>query len=262
MNNASMTHKYVPRIDSYENNLFVEEYYSSPDTKIYIDGEEQTEIGYINYSIQEQLKPLYGYSARTFDDVAVGTRIVTGMFKVPIKNPMAQSTLGEIIASQGLEEDTVSDYNDSQEELMKYHDWITNTDVTTEDVVFVNNDDVYPYISKLMMLGYDIDYNSTTEELKEAVKQFQKDHDKDRTSGMLTQSVKNAIDEAFESVDIKEITIPAGTKIYSGPDDVFDVVATLLEDKKAYIINDKLDDWFMIRVDDTIEGFIKKDILE
>ena len=91
---------------------------------------------------------------------------------------------------------------------------------------------------------------------------MQKKYDKDRTSGMLTQSVKNAIDEAFESIDVKEVTIPAGTKIYSGPDETFDIVATLLEDKKAYIINDKLDDWLMVKVDDTIEGFIKKDMLE
>ena len=40
------THYYIPRVEQREPNLFTEEYYSSTDTKIYIDGIEQTEIGY------------------------------------------------------------------------------------------------------------------------------------------------------------------------------------------------------------------------
>ena len=67
-----MTHRYIPRIEQREENLFTEEYYSSTDTKIYIDDIEQTEISYISYSLQEQLKPIYGYASNTFDDVAIG----------------------------------------------------------------------------------------------------------------------------------------------------------------------------------------------
>lgn len=81
------THAYISRIAQREPNLFLEEYYSSTDTTIEFDGIEQLEIGYIQYSVQEQLKPLYGYASRTWDDVAVGNRIVTGVFKVPIRNP-------------------------------------------------------------------------------------------------------------------------------------------------------------------------------
>lgn len=82
------SHAYISRITQREENLIVEEYYSSTDIRIEFDGLDQTEIAYIQYAIQEQLKPIYGYASRTWDDVAVGNRIVTGMFKVPVRNPL------------------------------------------------------------------------------------------------------------------------------------------------------------------------------
>ena len=96
MADTPFTHKYIPRIEQRENNLFVEEYYSSTDVKIVLGDVEQTEIGYISYAVQEQLKPLYGYNSRTYDEVAIGNRIVTGVFKVPIKNPEAQTQMAEL----------------------------------------------------------------------------------------------------------------------------------------------------------------------
>ena len=97
---TSLTHKYTPRLDQYENNLFMEEYYSSTDTQIYFINKgkvkKQSQIGYIAYNIQEQVKPLYGYASRTWDDVAIGTRVVTGQFTMPIKNPDENSRLNEV----------------------------------------------------------------------------------------------------------------------------------------------------------------------
>ena len=121
----SFTHKWIPRVDQQEKNLFIEEYYSSTDVQIKMDDEEQTEIGYINYAVQEQLKPLYGYASRTFDDVAVGNRIVTGMFKVPIKNPEIQTPLDDILSSQNRINGDYNDYNDQQEDLQNAIEWIT-----------------------------------------------------------------------------------------------------------------------------------------
>ena len=116
---SSLTHKYIPRIEQNEENLFMEEYFSSTDTKIFMDNEEQTEISYIQYSIQEQLKPIYGYSSRTWDDVAVGNRIVMGTFRVPIKNNERQSTMEEITKKANKSfsidySDTINDYNEKE----------------------------------------------------------------------------------------------------------------------------------------------------
>ena len=90
MAEPSYNYSYTPTVEHRESNLFREEYYSGTDVKIYFDDEDQTEIGYISYELQEQLKPVYGYNSRTFDDVVIGNRIVTGTFSVPIKNTAKQ----------------------------------------------------------------------------------------------------------------------------------------------------------------------------
>ena len=147
---ASFTHKWIPRVDQKEKNLFVEEYYSSTDTQIKIDDEEQTEIGYINYSIQEQLKPLYGYASRTFDDIAIGNRIVTGMFKVPIKNPEIQTSLKTIKNSQNKKNGDYEDYNSQQEDLQNAIEWITgNTGGYNVTQEYEYDDEVFSYSEKL-----------------------------------------------------------------------------------------------------------------
>lgn len=127
------THAYISRIAQREQNLFIEEYYSSTDTKIEFDGQEQLEIGYIQYAMQEQLKPIYGYASRTWDDVAVGNRIVTGVFKVPIRNKKTldynnpEQTLPENIKTYGnINDKTQKSLASKQDEevMQQIPDWI------------------------------------------------------------------------------------------------------------------------------------------
>ncbi len=132
------THAYISRIQQREPNLFVEEYYSSTDVKVYFDDIEQTEIGYIQYSIQEQLKPLFGYASRTWDDVAIGNRIVTGVLKVPIRNIEVRNygdklnnpafgEVNEIIAYQGpVKAFDAAAYNEQETKKLEEQEW-TNT---------------------------------------------------------------------------------------------------------------------------------------
>lgn len=82
----AINHKYERNTTAANRNIFIEEYFSGPDVKIYLDGEETREISYIQYSLQEQLKPIYGYASRTYDDVAVGSRIIVGTIQVPLSN--------------------------------------------------------------------------------------------------------------------------------------------------------------------------------
>ena len=69
-----------------EYNIFEEEYYTSSDIKIEANGVTINQISAIQYELSEQLKPIYGYASNTYDDIAVGSRIVTGSFICPIKN--------------------------------------------------------------------------------------------------------------------------------------------------------------------------------
>lgn len=134
--NTMMTHKYIPRIQQREENLFVEEYYSGTDTKVYLnDGNEPAEIAYISFSVNEQLKPIYGYASRTFDDMAVGSRIVTGIFKMPIKNPSEQDTYETVVEGKEPEKTTleeIEEINKKEEEIKDKTEWIENSSPSTE----------------------------------------------------------------------------------------------------------------------------------
>lgn len=259
---TSLTHKYIPRIEQTEENLFIEEYYSSTDTKIYIDDVEQTEIGYINYSLQEQLKPIYGYSSNTFDDVAIGNRIVTGTLKMPIKNIEANNNANDI-AERALDSNYLS-YNNNQEELMDSIDWITdkgNVNPTApggdSSTYTPESDTEYEYRSKLMNLGYDIDYNSSDDKVAQIIKKFQQDHHID-ANGQLTVTTRDAIDNACAtSKDLPTVQIPSNTKFYLKPTRTSGY--TTLSAQTVYILDSGYDDgWIYIMTADGQEGFINK----
>lgn len=57
-------------------------YYSSIDAEIYLGDKFVDEITTIQWSVQQQAMPIYGYNSYTFDDVAVGSRLVQGQFSV------------------------------------------------------------------------------------------------------------------------------------------------------------------------------------
>ena len=69
-----------------DHNIFTEEYYGGADTFIYIDNERYENISALSFEVRETVKPIYSYASRIFDDLAVGTRIVQGVIKIPVKN--------------------------------------------------------------------------------------------------------------------------------------------------------------------------------
>ena len=253
---TSLTHKYIPRIEQTEENLFIEEYYSSTDTKIYIDDIEQTEISYINYSLQEQLKPIYGYASRTFDDVAIGNRIVIGTLKVPIKNPEAQTSMNTIVERSI--NSTLEDYNESQQELMDTVEWITAYKDTTANEAIIEDDETFEYRTKLISLGYNLDYNSNSEVLKTQIKRFQSEHGLDSEGGNLTDATKSEIDKALNNSNIPTINLPTGTNIYTNATFSSGIILTLIESQDVYILdNISYDDgWTYIMTKNGETGFV------
>ena len=65
---------------SYVNHVGTKRYYSSTDAIISFKGVELEEVVAIQWQINEPKQPLYGYNSWTFDEVAVGARIVQGTF--------------------------------------------------------------------------------------------------------------------------------------------------------------------------------------
>ncbi len=265
----SLTNKFTPRIRQKEKNLFIEEYYSSTDVTIYLDGIEQKEIGYISYSLQEQLKPLYGYASRTFDDVAVGNRIVTGVFKTPIKNVEANSTIQDVIGYAANEGNLIypEDYNKTQEDLSHSVEWIDNRlhgyetwpekptlpsddPNASNDYILQETEEDFDYRNKLMQLGYDLSLDSPSEKFQEEIKKFQDNYykskgEKNGTSlgeyGVLTDSTKRAIDERiqFQNSETNYLFLKKGTKLYMGVSANTSQVATVPEDMYFHIVGEK-----------------------
>ena len=127
MAEPSYNYSYTPTVDHRESNLYREEYYSSTDTKIYFDDENQTEISFIQYELQEQLKPVYGYNSRTFDDVVIGNRIVTGQFAIPIKNKEKQVFSIDEYTEKKINNNGIDEYNNQEDYNLESLDWFGYT---------------------------------------------------------------------------------------------------------------------------------------
>lgn len=210
MAEVSYNYSYTPTVDHRESNLYIEEYYSGTDTKIYFDNDEQTEIGFIQYEIQEQLKPLYGYNSRTFDDVIIGNRIVTGTFSVPIKNKGKQEFTVEQLSTymnDGLSSN-IQSYNLNEEDNLYNTDWFGSTKRNIENHKNENID--ANYLTKMIAIGLDINTNASFIAYQKAIKEFQKANNLSVT-GQLNDITKNKIDEIFAEQSATPITLDGGT---------------------------------------------------
>ena len=109
------TIKYDPSTER-DTNLFLEEYYSVTDVNILLNDVKMDNIAGIGYTLQEQLKPLYGYASRLYDDVSIGNRIVVGTIRIPIGN--LEETKRFIFGQQlDLTYDEADDFNGSDGDI-------------------------------------------------------------------------------------------------------------------------------------------------
>lgn len=64
---------------------FSEEYFSGCDVSIYFGDVLVDEIVALQFSMVENVAPIYGYASYTYDAVARGTRIIQGSFRIAFK---------------------------------------------------------------------------------------------------------------------------------------------------------------------------------
>lgn len=62
-------------------------YYANIDAQIFFNGEWVEDISDINWSINQQTMPLFGYNSYIWDDVAQGNRIINGSFIIAFTGP-------------------------------------------------------------------------------------------------------------------------------------------------------------------------------
>ena len=280
------THKYIPRIPEREENLFLEEYYSGTDTKIYITSESkpETEIAYISYNVSEQLKPLYGYASRTWDDVAVGNRIVTGAFKVSIKNPEEQSTYEEVVLNQVVDKSTleqIDEMNKQEEKQKEELEWPDDNsgetsgdednkedndnkeNVTPEIPKETFSQEVQDYQIKLKTLGYTIIVtDGLVDEDGEvigltlaAILEFCGDHGV-IPARKFTTEIKNAIDKALTTDILVEYKINSSVALRNGPSDDYGIITILSKGTIVYVIGQQ-DIYVNIKTEAGYVGYIR-----
>lgn len=249
----SMTHKYIPRIQQREENLFLEEYYSGTDTKVYLNNKQQSEISYISFSLNEQLKPIYGYASRTFDDMSVGNRIVTGIFKMPIKNLEEQDSYKTVVEPSTLEE--INTKNQLEENKKNNTEWINNTDNNTN--TSYTNDNVFEYQNKLKQLGYNASDSGTyDDQTRAAIKQFQRDNNIQSVSGTLNNDTMAEIDTQIEVQNVPRKKVEQKTNVYAGLTTASGIVYTLQPNEEFYLIQD-LGVFSQIRTIDGKDGYVE-----
>ena len=249
----SMTHKYIPRIQQREENLFLEEYYSGTDTKVYLNNKQQSEISYISFSLNEQLKPIYGYASRTFDDMSVGNRIVTGIFKMPIKNPEEQDSYETVVEPSTLEE--INTKNQLEENKKNNTEWINNTDNNTN--TSYTNDNVFEYQNKLKQLGYNASDSGTyDDQTRAAIKQFQRDNNIQSVPGTLNNDTMAEIDTQLEVQNVPRKKVEQKTNVYAGLTTASGIVYTLQPNEEFYLIQD-LGVFSQIRTIDGKDGYVE-----
>lgn len=98
---------------AYVNHVGKKRYYSSADATILLGSTKVEEIVQINWHIEEAKNPLFGYNSYTFDEVATGARLVTGMLAI---NFIIPDFLNVILNSKAKEDTSIS-YNNSGTKL-------------------------------------------------------------------------------------------------------------------------------------------------
>ena len=79
--------------------VYYDYYFSGEDVKIYIDGlfdpSDELELSGLNFSINQEKQPLYGFWSYNYDAIMYGTRIVSGQFAMYTKHPRRMTELLE-----------------------------------------------------------------------------------------------------------------------------------------------------------------------
>ncbi|HDR7632489.1 TPA: hypothetical protein QCX75_001179 [Bacillus mycoides] len=115
-------------------------YYSGTDIRIYFGDNWIDEIVEIEWTMQEQLEPIYGYASYTWDKVARGNRLVQGSFSINFKEAGYLQTVLNSLSSEMKDENewfSLAEFNgengQSAHKNTKVEDLIGNFQALADD---------------------------------------------------------------------------------------------------------------------------------
>lgn len=80
--NRGSSDQRLDRVPFITNTANGKRYYSAVDAELYFGDIYIDEVASIQWSMQQQTLPLFGYNSYTFDDLALGTRLIQGQFAI------------------------------------------------------------------------------------------------------------------------------------------------------------------------------------
>lgn len=239
------TIRYNPSINNRNSNLYIEEYYSSVDTQIKFNGKEFNNASYIQFSVQENVKPIYGYNSSTFDDVAIGNRLIVGVIRVPVKNNENESDISFSLSgnsnvidnSPGWSKNIVND-NNSKEDNFKYSDMVKR------------------YQDILLNKGYPVNVTGYLDtDTRNAITKYQTNNNLYITG--------NFDNDTMYKLD-GEVTYNAKTLnnciLYIGPNERYKQVCTLSGSSRVLVL-DSIDEYLLVKFNNKT-GYVKKNNIQ
>ena len=112
-------------IDGVVGSSVYKKYYSDISAELYFNGHWFEDINSVQWQVQRQTYPLFGYNSFIYDDVALGNRIIYGMFTINFTEP---NKLNSVIA-QSKVEDAANQDTASYEKVSKA---VNSTQITID----------------------------------------------------------------------------------------------------------------------------------
>jgi len=232
-------------------NIYTEEFFGGADVFIYIDDELYEDISAVQFSIAEKLKPIYGYSSRIYDDLAVGTRIVQGVIKVPVRNTNVNKYI-------------TSDYKGTRNNKLvntgtsNVPNWVYKY---TTDKNTLGTSSVVPQYDKVdsstiaavqLRLGVEVTgaNDLTTQKAVIAYKKSNSLQINTNIDSVLLNSLAIAKDSVKTTI--------GSTKLRYKPTDDSSYYSSIPPKRRVVILEDVNDQWYYLQIDEGTTGYIKK----
>jgi len=155
-----------------EYQYFPEEYFTGSDVSIYFNDIFIDEVTGLSYSLQETIKPIFGYGSYTWDAVARGSRMIQGEFRIAFKEAQYINVVLETLAEnqstiaprliQISSDDAVNKFTSGIEDAVEDAVRRDYGDLTEERVTERKEKDIYKWKIPLSM-----ESENSAEEVKE-----------------------------------------------------------------------------------------------
>lgn len=234
-----------------DHNIYTEEFFGGADVFIYIDDELYEDISAVQFSVTENLKPIYGYSSRIYDDLAVGTRIVQGVIKVPVRN----TNVNKYITNNYKDVRNNKLVNAGTSNIPNWvYKYTTDKSTLGTSLVVPQYDKVDSSSIAAVQLRLGIEVTGTNDlTTQKAVMAYKKANSLGVNTN-IDSVLLNSLGIAKDSVK----TTTGSTKLRYKPTDDSYYYSSISPKRRVVVLEEANDEWYYVQIDEGTTGYIKK----